>query len=159
MSIRTIGTDKISNRFPVVGGFFRRSEIVDRSRTTAVNRTFTIRTATSRRLGEDTTYKSERAERRRERIVRRHFRGVVCMAFTIASSYTVTTPSCFRYACLTIFVPLREQKHSTRYRVSLFNQFILGIYTSCILYLSSSHSFNNCFYDRAIQNLDGQLEN
>lgn len=74
-------------------------------------------------------YKSERAERRRERIVRRHFRGVVCMAFTIASSYTVTTPSCFRYACLAIFVPLREQKHSTRYRVTFFNQFILGIYT------------------------------
>lgn len=104
-SARAIGADKISNGFPVVGGLFRHSETVDRPRSTAVNRTFTIRTASPRRL------RKVEGRRGRERNARRHFRGVVCMPFAIASSYTVTTPSCFRYACPAIFVPLWPAIH------------------------------------------------
>lgn len=97
--------DKIPNSFPVVGGFFRHSEIVDRPRNTAVNWSFTIRAlATSAKAGKrlETGRKSETAKDGEERIesyVRRHFRGVVCMPFAIPGSYTVTTASCFRYAC------------------------------------------------------------
>lgn len=146
MFLWTIGTDKISNRFPVVGGFFRHSGIVDRLASTAVNRTFTIRAATGgagsngggneggrlekvQRRGRKELKEEEEEENggKRRRIVRKETFPWRCLyAVRDSGSYTVTTPSCFRYTCLAIFVPHRAATPRCSAATSpppLFNQF------------------------------------
>lgn len=105
--LRTRCADKVSDRFPVVGELFRRHpEIADRLPGTAVNRAFTILTDGTKRKG--------RVEDVRKGTFPCRCLYVVCDS----SSYTVTTPSCFRYTHFAIFL------FASTHRVSFYDNFL-----------------------------------
>lgn len=91
-------TDKVSDRFPVVEELFRHPEIADRLPGAAVNRAFTVLTEGTKGRGE--------GEGTREGVRKRTFPCCCLYAVCDSDSYTVTTPSCFRYVCLAIFLSL-----------------------------------------------------
>lgn len=96
--------DKMSDRFPVVGELFRHSEIADRLPGAAVStgEAFTILTEGMKRKGRE----QEAGEGRRER--EETYKGTFpcCCLYAVCNSgsYTITTPSCFRYMCFAIFL-------------------------------------------------------
>lgn len=93
----------MSDRFPVVGELFRHPEIADRLPGAAVStgEAFTILTEGTKRKGGGTR---RGAERKRGDVHKGTFPCCCLYAVCNSGSYTITTPSCFRYMCFAIFL-------------------------------------------------------